>query len=189
MTEKGELENLLERITSGDLEKQIAAIDKITGFMQELARQSVRGLAVSPEPMITAERLFMLGSIIVPALEDLVGKSDPGKTRTAASILLLALGSTKGLSDVIDKVRGGGPDAIIAARKMAAANVPDTGMMVIEQLRLITDSQIHDLAEAPYICSWLSVLKASDTPLPFDLKTRFSQEGASKQLALCMQDF
>src|SRR5258708_1484194 len=125
----------------------------------------------------------MLGPIIIPPLEEFIASSLKSETRTLASILLLHLGSKNGLEDVLEELKVNGPNAIIAAHKLARANISETGEIVIDRLRSIPENDVYDRAKAPFVNSYLAVLEKLGTPLPEDLKERFTRPDVPRDIS------
>jgi hypothetical protein len=178
-----DVEALMNGLVSEDMERQTSAIEAAGKLIQQLAEQAVRGLAVSSSPVITTDWLSRLGPVLIPSLEKFVDSAAPGEKRVAAGCLLLYLGSQKGVKDVLDELRSGGPNEFLAANKLVKAKIPEAPALIIERLRQIPESVLFDESQSPYVYGFLRYLEESGTPLPPDLKQRFTRPGVPEYIS------
>jgi hypothetical protein len=139
-------------------------------MIRRVAEAAVSAYISTSSPLAIAERLFLLGPAVVRPLERFVESNEKSEKRTLASILLLSLGSKQGLEDVLHELEVGGPDEILAARKLVDANVKEAPGLIIERLRRLPATAFTDQNNAPYVNGLLGALANSGTPLPDEIK-------------------
>ena len=70
----------MENLESGELEKQVIAVDTAAEIVNLLALKTVETFSKATHKFSLAERLYRFGSIIVPHLEQLFNKTEDLET-------------------------------------------------------------------------------------------------------------
>lgn len=165
------LNKLMSDLVSENFEIQVEALEQVSDILSVLAEQCVKALAVSDNPYLIAERLAYLGTRIVPPLEKFVGEGEgvENEKRVLGSIVLLRLGSKKGLNYVIEELKKSGKNQYLATRTLVQARVPEAAELIIERLRRFTLMELTDNKESIFVSNLLSYLRELCVPLPVDL--------------------
>ncbi|MEO1671636.1 MAG: hypothetical protein AAFR77_12775, partial [Cyanobacteria bacterium J06631_2] len=102
---KANLDLLIEKLNSEQIERQISAIEETTCLVETLAIKAVELLQTSSNKFLVAERLSSFGSIIVPHLEKLLHESNDREVQILASLVLLQLNFRTGVSILLVSLR------------------------------------------------------------------------------------
>ena len=154
-------------LSSNQVEKQIAALDKAGEIVDVLVRKAVDALKCGPDRLFVAERLYRFGSVVIPPLGDLLEPSDDSEVHILASMVLLQLGSKVGIPWLLDAIVKDDEYACMAAHRLAEAGIADAGSRIVARLR----SPELDLDQ---IVSLLSALEHLDHEIPKDLQRQFT---------------
>lgn len=183
------MDDLFARLASTSMETQAYALEEAAVLLEAVVSAAMEGYKKSTDPTITAERLILLGPAIVPALEHFVASEIAGEKRTVASILLLSLGSMKGLEDVLEAVKSGSNNQFVAAHKLADAGITQAGSIIIERLRHLATTELFKREQSPKFVSLLTALQKLNTDLPADLKELFSSQSVPREVIQVLKEY
>ena len=174
-----DIEELLDCINSERLEIQIAGLNGAKKALDRIIHAAVAGLTVTSNKAIYADRLSLLGAAAVPDLEMLYASALEEETKTTVAILLLHLGSRRGLSDVVGALHPENPNRFLAASKLANAGITDASDAILGLLEKIVFVESLGPEKAPEITSLASALRKLGVEVPQNIKDRLSA-GTSK---------
>jgi hypothetical protein len=165
------LNKLMTDLVSENYETQVDALEEVSDILSVLAEQCVKSLSVSDNPYLIAERLTYLGTRIIPPLERFVGCQDEMDFEKIflGSIVLLRVGSKKGLDNVVKELKEKGQNEYLAANQLTKSKIPEAGDLIIERLRFFSFEEFKEMKTSTYISCLLGYLKELSTPLPNDL--------------------
>ena len=166
---------IINDLVSENFETQCIALEQVSDLSTVLAKQGVKALEVSQNPFLIAERLIKLGSIIVKPLESFIESLKECEKRTIASILLLQLGSYKGLKNVIAELENKGENEYLASRVLIEQNVPGVDNLIIDRLRKFSTEELQNEKTSIYVENLLSYLGRLNVALPSDLEEAFDK--------------
>lgn len=189
MTRDLEIDYLMRGLVSANPEEQISALDKASEIVNDIARTAVQGLHASSMPLFVAERLLKLGSPVVEPLEDLLPQVQTPAERIIVSLLLLQLGSTSGVSCLLDAIENNDEYAPLVSNKLAAAHVSQAAERIISRLSKddLDTYTLSDAGKTDFVVSLLSALKTIGVELPAHLQSRFSSDDAPWQVRAIIQ--
>jgi hypothetical protein len=163
---KTNFDDIVEKLRSGELERQIGGIDDAKEVIAELVRKATDLLfnpLVEGSRYVVAERLFTMGPVVIADLEGRVemSKNVVGEGNTYAALILLRLGSSKGVALLLEALRNGiGPTGMIA-QSLGAAGIQAAGEVICQALaRLPFDRDPYTAA------SMISALHDLRAPVP-----------------------
>ena len=184
------LANLLRDIGSGDLARQVAALDQYlalpAGDVVESERLRVAAAAAVAmnkcnNPVLITQRLAHFGpEVVAPLLHVLNGDSNP-EVRTLAAFLLMEKGCNAGASRLQNAVETDGPYAFLAAKTLFRAGFTDHVPAMIERLRRCQMPPGVNFPEDNYgnkIAGQLDLLRHFGVALPDDVNSKFFGAGA-----------
>jgi hypothetical protein len=177
-----QLDDLLAGLVSTDLEVQASALEIAAALLESVVHSAIQGYENSTNPTVTAERLLLLGPAIVPPLEQFITDKEAGEKRTIASLLLISLGSMKGLEDVLEAVRSGSDNQFLAAHKLANAGVTQAVDLIIVRLRSLIATDLFNRESAPKFASFLSALRRLNVALPSDVREQLLSPTVPKEI-------
>jgi len=127
---------IIEKLDSDELERQLSGLDDARALISQFARRSVELLLSSSSPYVIAEKLFAMGPSVIGDLEkQLDGDDAQPEARTYAALVLLKLGSRKGVSQLFRSLKDGvGPIGMIA-ESLGLAQVPGAGEAISDALK------------------------------------------------------
>src|SRR5271170_4856006 len=96
MRAKMNIVEIIKTLRSGELEEQVAALNEISDFTEELADEALKALAVSQSPIVIAEALFRFGVAVRATLESKFSAERSMNLKTILAALLVQLGSNAG---------------------------------------------------------------------------------------------
>lgn len=79
------LDSVIQNLDTNQVEKQVPALEQATEIVNSLAFKAVDALIRGPNRFLVAERLQLLGSVVVPHLEKLLQESDDLETKILAA--------------------------------------------------------------------------------------------------------
>ena len=85
MRAKMNIVEIIKTLRSGELEEQVAALNEISDFTEELADEALKALAVSQSPIVIEEALFRFG-VAVRATTKLAGTSLVDAAQTTGAL-------------------------------------------------------------------------------------------------------
>jgi len=94
---KLELYPTVENLESGELEKQVFALESAVEIVNLLALKTIETFDKASHKFPIADRLYRFGSIMIPHLEQLLKKTEDSETKILAAVVLLRLGSQVGV--------------------------------------------------------------------------------------------
>ncbi len=133
-----------------------------------LITQAIQALAKAPDPYFIAERLPALGSIIIPPLEKLIETTERIDSKTLAALVLLQLGSDKGVAWLKHIIDIGGHYSSLAANSLATKGFQEVGDNILNYLRKC------DLQEGDKLIAMITALEKLDIPLPEDIHQKLN---------------
>src|SRR5215213_3179096 len=166
---------IMQELVSEDFETQCTALESVRDLNEAIVEQAIKGFETSQAPDLIIEGLANIGFIVRQKLESFVETSKETEKITLASIVLLYLGSRKGVENVINEFVNQGKHEILAVGKLIQAQVPKTGDIIIERLRKFSLEELQDAKKAIYVDSLLRYLNQLKTPLPKDLEESFEK--------------
>lgn len=166
---------VMQDLVSEDFETQCVALESIGESFKVFAEQSVRALETTSNPFLIVERLANLGSVIVLPLEEFIERTADYEKRVLASILLLRLGSNKGINNVIDELRTEGKNEYLATIVLAESRNPQVKDLFTERLRKFSLEELQDSKRTAYIDSFLKTLRELNVSLPEDIRDSFGK--------------
>jgi HEAT repeat protein len=176
-------DEVIKILRSGELEEQVAALNKITEFTELLADESLRALAASRSPTVLAEALFRFGAAVRGTLERKFLAQNSTEPKTILAALLVQLGSNVGVEHLIETVKTSTGYENLAATSLARTGVKAACPALIEKLEKLDDSFYTKRESAPYILAFLVALEQLGGALPPYLKERFTAPGVPADLA------
>jgi len=175
MTRQADVDLVLANLHSDDGSVLVGAIDQAADVVRALAREAVFALQDGPAHLRLgiAERLYSLGSAVVPPLEELLTATEDAEIKTLVALVLLQFNSKKGVPWLLNVVVYGEGDACAAAQGLVKAGIPEAGERIIARLKaheLSQDRQSRNGVDV--VLCLLTALKASGTALPAELRER-----------------
>ncbi len=101
---KLDVNKTVENLESGELKKQVIAVDTAAEIVNLLALKTVETFSKAAYKFPLAERLYRFGSIIIPHLEQLVNKTEDSETKILAAAVLLRFGSQVGVDVLLNAI-------------------------------------------------------------------------------------
>ena len=160
------LDSVMEDLDSNQVEKQVSALEQATEIVNFLAIKAVEALKRGPNRFLVAERLNLLGSVVVPHLEKLLKSSDNSETRILAALVLLELDSRVGVPCLLDAVAKDEDYAGLVARHLAKEGIKEAIEPIINRLRNC------ELQEVDLGVSFLDALAKLGGEIPLELRQR-----------------
>ena len=120
-----DVDSLLKDLECLEVEKQVLAVEQAGEIINFLAVKTVDAFRRSPQRFLIAERLYRLGSVVVPHLEKLLKESDNAETSILAAVILLRFGSKVGVSCLLEAVAKDEEYPSLAASSLAAAGIKE----------------------------------------------------------------
>ncbi|MFB2968097.1 hypothetical protein ACE1CD_03935 [Aerosakkonema sp. BLCC-F183] len=166
----------LKNLQSSDAEGQLIAVEQAGKIVNFLAVQTIEAFRKSQHRFLMAERLYHLGSVVVPPLEKLLKESDNSETSILAAVILLRFGSKLGVSCLLEAVAKDEEYPCLAATSLAAAGIKEAIDPMINRLRSCDINNI-DLA-----IGLLNALEDLGSEIPSDLRDRLTAEDVAWQI-------
>jgi HEAT repeat protein len=167
---------LLKALESSEVEKQVLAVEKAGEIVNYIAVKTVETFRKSPHRFLIAERLYHLGSVVVPPLEQLLKESDNSETSILAAVILLKFGSKLGVSCLLDAVAKNEEYSSLAASSLAAAGIKEAIEPMINRLKSC------DLKNVDLAIGLLDALENLQSEIPSDLRDRLIAEDTPWQI-------
>jgi hypothetical protein len=179
-----DISNLKSCLASSDPKAQMLGLEQAKKAIHEIAEVAVQGLSHTSNQVLYAERLSMLGPIIVPYVENLYRSSVKGKTKTSAAIMLLYFGSKVGLGDVIAALEIENPYQFLAASKLGNAGIQEASEPILNLLKAYAFTQSLDSEEvASKIQTLLLSFRKLGGEVHEEVKERLTAPGVSKYVS------
>lgn len=166
---------LMQDLVSDNFETQCLALESFCDLVDAITQQAIKGFEVSKTPDLIAERLANLGTIVTNRVEGFIESSKSGERKILASILLLHIGSHKGLDDVIAEFKNQGKYEHLSISKLVKTQMPGVGDLIIERLRKFSLNEFKDEKKSVYVNNLLQYLENLSVHLPTDLKESFEK--------------
>lgn len=160
----------MQDLISENIEIQCLAIEQLSDVSTIIAEQSVKALETTNNPFLIAERIVRLGTIIVTPLEKFIEQEIDDEKKVLASIVLLKLGSQKGLDNIITEVRKKGENEYLAINSLVESNIPNVDDLIIERLRQFSLEEFQNVKTSIFISNLFSYLKRLEVSVPEDIK-------------------
>ncbi|MBD2182254.1 hypothetical protein H6S82_11045 [Planktothrix sp. FACHB-1355] len=173
---KIDLNLLMNNLESSQVEKQVLAVEKAGEIVNYIAVQTIEAFRKSQHRFLMAERLYHLGSVVVPPLEKLLKESDNSETSILAAVILLRFGSKVGVSCLLEAVAKDEEYPCLAATSLAAAGIKEAIEPMINRLKSC------DLKNVDLAIGILSALEDLGSEIPSDLRDRLTAEDAHWQI-------
>ncbi|WP_156041643.1 hypothetical protein [Chondromyces apiculatus] len=170
------VEKIIQGLASGDVERQVAAVEQASVVVGELAAAAVNAFEHGPNHFLIAERLHMLGTTTVPYLQDLLRRPTNEETKTLAALVLLQLNDRMGVPILLAEVEEGSDYAGLCANHLAQANIDGTEAAIVRRLAAAR------LDEVDLIVSLVIALRKMGRELPSDLSCRFNGDTVPWQI-------
>jgi hypothetical protein len=155
---------ILVQLKSDDFLVQIQALDLLKSVTHDLLVAAAGALANSSCPYPLAEKLFALGPMMIPALEQLVQQPVSKEGYTYAALILLRLGSRAGLDRLLRAVEERMGPAGMIANNLGAAGIGEAIGPITVALRN------WDVNRDPYTATTLVLaLRRLNAPVPRDV--------------------
>lgn len=167
---------LLKNLESSEIEKQVVAVEQAGEIVNYIAIKTVEAFKKSQHRFPIAERLYSLGSVVVPPLEKVLQESDNSETSILAAVILLRFGSKLGVSCLLDAVAKDEEYSSLAASSLAAAGVKEAIDPMINRLRSC------DLKNVDLAIGLLGALEDLQSEIPSDLRSRLTAEDTPWQI-------
>ena len=144
-----DVNEIFEMLDSGDLLAQVAGLNDARELILELVQRSVRSLFNSPKENLHAigDRLFAMGSVIVPELEKSLHTGGEPEAMTCAALILMQYGSHAGVAQLFQALKAGSEASPIIASYLASARIPGASEAITDALLRFP---IFRDASAPY---------------------------------------
>jgi hypothetical protein len=124
---------------------------------------AVQALEIAPDAYFIAERLPALGSILIGPLENIVKTSNRADAKTVAALVLLNLGSQRGVTWLQTIIDQRDKYSSWAASLLAAKGVQEVGSNILNYLRTCGLDQEHE------IIAMITALEKLEIRLPEDI--------------------
>lgn len=168
------LEEEIIKLRSDDIVQQVASLTTARASLGQFIEQAVFQLRISQSPILLAEKIFEFGTIVIPALEEVVVSESSQNIREIAAAVLVQLGSRNGIDLLLDAVRKPGSNHLLAVTSLAKANIVEASDPILEALRSCKPDFYMRRENAPYLETHLAALRRLGRDLPDDLKSRFT---------------
>ena len=161
---------IIDNLHSSEPQNQLSGLDDAKALVTQLVRQSVEILFSASNPYGVAEKLFAMGPSVIPDLQRQLDEGGPPEAMAYAALVLLKLGSQKGVGQLFRSLKEGiGPTGMIA-QGLATARVPGASEVITEVL--MTASASKD----PYTAvTLISALRELEAPVPEEAFGRLEQ--------------
>ena len=166
----------LSDLESGNIEKQMAALEQARDIVKILVEKSVGALENSSDRVFVAERLSSFGSIAIPPLEAVLANSDNSEVKTHASLVLLQLGSKSGVAHLMHEMAQVSDYACLIARHMVRAEIVESREAIVAYLRA------SNLEKAGSIICLLRLINREKIELPEDIRERLINANIAAQI-------
>jgi hypothetical protein len=180
MDTKIDIQDMETRLTSGQLETQIAALKEAREVIESVSKIAVLGFKYTNNPTIYTDMLSPLGQAVVPYLESLYNTYKEGNPKTSIAILLLHMGNKAGLSEVLRALRIEDPNQFLAASTLANAGATDAIEPITNLLREYTFTQPLDNILGPKIGKLINSLTKLGAEIPEDVRKALTAPGVTK---------
>ncbi|MDY6802807.1 MAG: hypothetical protein SXA11_03240 [Cyanobacteriota bacterium] len=172
----------LEYLESEELETQVIALEAAAEIVNLFALKTVETFSKAAHKFPLAERLYRFGSIIVPHLEQLLDRTEDSETKILAAVVLLRLGSSRGIDVLLNAISRDEQYPCLAASSLAAAGVKKAINPIGDRLRSATFEEI-DL-----IVGLLTALEELNGEIPADIYRRFTVADAPWQIKFMLEN-
>lgn len=174
------------------LERQCVALDKFFALPSTSVSESdrramliagMKALETSIRPYFIAERLLRFRKDVIAPATELLNRNPACELTILAALLLTNNGSRLGVPVLIAEIECGGEYVSIAARALANAEISDHAPAVVMRLRqtpLPPLRRIPDIKDDLILLDLIDILTKIHTPLPEDLRGKFSSPLASE---------
>jgi hypothetical protein len=179
---KLDLYQTVENLESGELEKQVCALEGAVEIVNLLAFKTVETFEKASHKFPIADRLYRFGSIMVPHLEQLLEKTEDLETKILAAVVLLRLGSQVGVDVLLNAISRDKQYPCLAASCLAAAGIKIAINPISDRLRNASFEEI-DL-----IVGLLTALEELNGEIPPDIYRLFTVADAPWQIKAIIQD-
>jgi hypothetical protein len=162
---------IIEALRSGEIQRQMAAMDEAARTIRSLMAESVRAFSEAKDPYTFAERLYKFGPSIIPTLEVLLhGYAEQGVKDLSAAVIV-KLGGRTGVSRLLEVIAERRPYFPMTALILAEAQVHEAAFSIQQIL------EDWDCAADPYSAATmvdaLKKLNALGDPLRQSLQHRW----------------
>lgn len=172
----------LENLESGELEKQVIAVDTAAEIVNLLALKTVETFGKAAHKFPLADRLYRFGSIMVPHLEQLLNKTEDSETKILAAVVLLRLGSEVGIDVLLNAISRDEQYPCLAGSCLAAAGIKIAINYISDRLRNAT------FEETDLIVGLLTALEELNGEIPADIYGRFTVADAPWQIKFVLEN-
>ncbi len=170
-------------LMGGGPEDQAEALKLAKSLFERVARDAVDALRRGPNRFIVAERLHWLGSVCREPLQEILSSSAAGEAKILASLVLIQLGSRKGLQVLLDAISSGSEYSGLSASFLVKQNIKEAVPVV---LRRLNECPLDHIDE---IVSLVAGLEGLGHSLPQQLILRFRQEGVPWQVRSLVEQY
>lgn len=163
------IEEIVDCLSSGDLETQISALAEARSVINRLAGAAVEAFARSSNRYQLAERLPWLGSACVKPLLNLLADAeveDSGEVEELASLGLLHFGNKEGVRFLLHSIEIGSPSSPLAASYLGKWGIAEARPVIIGRL------QSCQIGDADEIASLILALQELGCELPQEIKEK-----------------
>jgi hypothetical protein len=173
----------IKSLESGDIQKQVSALDSIVSFVIIVINKSLKALKTASEPLLLAERIYNFGSIAVEPLEKMFMETSDKELKIIMAALLVQLESKIGVQTLFDAIKNGSEHQHLAVTSLAKANIRDVCPLIIEKLERLDRSFYMMRENAPFIHTFLAALQRLDYQLPPHFNERFTSHDVPRDLS------
>ncbi|MBD2776386.1 hypothetical protein [Iningainema tapete] len=176
------LDSVIENLDTNQVEKQVPALEEATEIVNSLARKAVDALIRGPNRFLVAERLQLLGSVVVPHLEKLLQESDDLETKILAALVLLQFNSRVGVPCLLDAIANNEEYGGLVAEHLAKKGIKEAIAPIINRLSTC------ELKEVDLIVNLLDALEKLGGEIPLELRQRLAAPNIPWQIRTMIDD-
>ncbi|MDF5730343.1 MAG: hypothetical protein PUP92_20555 [Rhizonema sp. PD38] len=176
------LDKVIQNLNTNQVEKQVLALEQATEIVNSLALKAVDTLRRGPNRFLVAERLQLLGSVVIPHLEKLLSESNEEETKILAALVLLQFDSWVGIPCLLDAIGLNKDYGGLVAKHLAKKGIKDALPPIIN--RLLT----CQLQEVDLVVNLLDALEKLGGEIPLELRQRLAAPDTPWQIRTMIGD-
>lgn len=169
---KEKISRAIDGLDADGLDIQSRSIEEIHEVFVDVIERILTLFESTDNPYLVAERMSRFGSIVIAPLERLLDRITDDERRALASLVLLSLGSQKGIGFVIRELIEGRPYEGLAAKILMSTGNPRTADALITRLRSFSREEFADLKNSVLLGQYLQYLRTLGHELPDDLSLK-----------------